>query len=48
MAKELGSVLQFISHVYEHTRFVMKEPQGEHLENTFARLFGRYLSLHAM
>jgi len=28
--------------------FVSKEPQGERLENNFARLFGRHLSLHAM
>ena len=28
--------------------FVSKEPQCERLENNFARLFGRHLSLHAM
>ena len=28
--------------------FVSKEPRGERLENNFARLFGRHLSLHAM
>ena len=28
--------------------FVSKGPQGERLENNFARLFGRHLSLHAM
>ena len=43
-AKELGRVLQFVSHVYKHTR--SKEPQGERLENNFARLFGRHLICH--
>ena len=28
--------------------FVSKEPHGERLENNFARLFDRHLSLHAM
>ena len=28
--------------------FVSEEPRGERLENNFARLFGRHLSLHAM
>ena len=28
--------------------FVSKESRGERLENNFARLFGRHLSIHAM
>ena len=47
-AKELGIVLQFVSHVCKHARFVLKEPRGERLENNLARLFDRHLSLHAM
>ena len=45
-AKELGSVLQFISNVYKHTRFCFEEPRGKCLETNFARLFGRHLSRH--
>ena len=39
--KEMGSVLQFVSHVYKHIHGVDSK---EHE----ARLFGRHLSLHTM
>lgn len=41
--KKLGSVLQLVSQ-----GFVPKKPRGERLENNFARLFGRHLSLNAI
>ena len=37
-AKELGSVLQFVTHVYEHTGFVSKEPRRESVENIFCQI----------
>ena len=48
-AKKLESVSHFVSHVYKHRQgFFSKEPRGERLENNFANLFGRHLSLHAL
>ena len=48
MAKELGSVLHSSAMFTSIQGFVSKEPRGKRLENNFARLFGRHLSLHAM
>jgi len=49
MVKELVSVSHFLSHVNKHMQgFVSKEPRGKRLENNFANLFGRHLSLQAL
>jgi len=47
--EKIGKRSHFVSHVYKHKQsFFPKEPRGERLENNFANLFGRHLSLHAL
>ena len=46
--ERIGKCFAIRQHVTSIQSFVSKEPRGERLENNFAKLFGRHLSLHAM